>query len=389
MIRAMKLLVAVVLASSASAAGSNQKGQHMAQQEIRRKTHVQWMFPLPIAINVIDEITFIDPTDQYWQTTFTFDNADQASRTVRVVGFTNYPTDPVPPTLPLIKVEVVQKAKVLDKKERAQEFWYTFRDNDNPSDPPIHLKTHVTTIIKNLTTQFPYTDNLDDLYAGGQIIMAIERVDQISFVDPTNQYWETIYKLDWTDDEIKNDKNLIIPQKEYDDIISEAERTGANPTLRLDPFQNIIGISTKRHMAHVHLHVDEADPGDRPSGFALTDTVAGPAGLLWEDDPPGFYGPLSPDWNYDDPISLDALQTWRFTFDGTKFLSGMYPSTKLTKADKGQKYISRIGEVTTERLLVNEGNAGEDPNKIDLVETITTTQTGEYFAQWAMFKVSQ
>ena len=415
--------------------------------EINRKTHVQWIPALSIAINVIDEITFIDPMEQYQQFTFKFFNDDTSTRIVHTIGLSGQLSDPAStdPVSAAVVVEVVDRVKVKVAQEQNWEYWYTFGDPgslDSPGSdaptPPKHLKTHVTAITYNLV-DLPTPDGnplLGD--PTPSIIVAVERIDEFSVIDPMNQYQETIYKLDW-ENEIKNDQNLIIPPDQY-----ELLTTSTDPKdfiVRLDPFQNVIGVNSRNYLIHTHWYMT-GDPelsfGTYPAGpltgqteqyqvkFIRADFLA--AGVRPSDFPllaiPGNPNPgrtvfrLYPDFfagaGYDYIVNLGGLfggtyhntpppylrafdddrenilpvGLWRVTFDQWAFLCDIYDSRTITEADRGSQYINHVGDTssTAEAQLFPKNFPVGTFFLAGYARAISTI-TDEWYLQWVVVDV--
>jgi hypothetical protein len=164
-----------------------------------------------VDLRIIDGISFIDPKDNYQETQFTYDNTDQSSRQAHVVEVSGG-----------LRVEWPDQVNVLDPKQNYQETRHGWRNDD---DPPKHLKTHDVKVKKR-----DASGNVDE--SGW---LKIRRVDQADFIDPKDNYQETIYELAWNDSDptTGDDANLPGPTTTWDG-------TSINPPWRVDPFQQII-----------------------------------------------------------------------------------------------------------------------------------------------------
>lgn len=187
--------------------------------EFSRETSVRKVCPNPapgadhVKLKVLDKISFIDEKSQYQEYEFSFNNGPLAAR----VTFAEDAGDE-------LSVERIEKLSVIDPKDFFQESLFSFLRYQEG----VHLKTHKRKI---------YALKADGTKDEG-IWIEVERVDQISFVDPKTQHQEYIYQLKWPD--------LVDPEWDYQNltpVITEHDNTSINPPWRLDPFQNIVNSS--------------------------------------------------------------------------------------------------------------------------------------------------
>lgn len=187
--------------------------------EFSRETSVRKVCPNPapgadhVKLKVLDKISFIDEKSQYQEYEFSFNNGPLAAR----VTFAEDAGDE-------LSVERIEKLSVIDPKDFFQESLFSFLRYQEG----VHLKTHKRKI---------YALKPDGTKDEG-IWIEVERVDQISFVDPKTQHQEYIYQLKWPD--------LVDPEWDYQNltpVITEHDNTSINPPWRLDPFQNIVNSS--------------------------------------------------------------------------------------------------------------------------------------------------
>lgn len=187
--------------------------------EFSRETSVRKVCPDPsdnathVKLKVLDKISFIDAKSQYQEYQFSFNNTPTADR----VTHSEKAGDE-------LDVERIDKLSVIDAKDYFQESLFSFLRYQEG----VHLKTHKAKI---------YALNSDGTKDEG-IWIEVERVDQISFVDPKAQYQEYIYELKWPD--------LADPEWDYQDlapVVTDYDNTTINPPWRMDPFQNIINSS--------------------------------------------------------------------------------------------------------------------------------------------------
>jgi hypothetical protein len=195
--------------------------------EQSRKTHVQWISGTFVAINVIDEITFVDPDDRFQETAFTFQNISNPDGSWPATTRTTHVIIAGTP------FEVIEEFKVVDQASRNQESWFSLLSSDSSSSNKlIHLKTHIVSFWNN-TTNFPYSQPGGSYQNLGPLV-AVERIDKISVIDPTDQHRETVYELNNTDNDFGVGV-VTIP----DDQINNSVAT----PIRLDPFQNVVGMT--------------------------------------------------------------------------------------------------------------------------------------------------
>jgi hypothetical protein len=198
--------------------------------ETSRKTHVQWIGQFScVGINVIDEITFVDETEQYQEYVFSFINP----------AVTDGST---PDTTRIIHVniiyaqgyEVIEKMLIKVGAENNQDYEYTFQLGTDKTFIA-HLKTHIVSFWNN-TTNFPFVNAgqlLNEYQNVGQIV-AVERIDEITLIDAQDHYQEKTFYLNNLDEDFGTGA-VTIPDDQINGSI-------ANP-IRLDPFQNVIGIN--------------------------------------------------------------------------------------------------------------------------------------------------
>jgi hypothetical protein len=169
-----------------------------------------------VDVKIIDEISFIDQHDNAQETTYTVDNHnDNTNRQVHVVTVTG--SDGVS-TADVERVDVWSVLDPHDQTNAAQESQFALIGN--MQEPPVHLVTHDFTIVN--------PDN-------SNIWIKVQRIDQLSVVDqhdPDNAAQETIYTLNWPDDDSTNPSV----------VDTSDDGTSINPPWRLDPFQNIIDL---------------------------------------------------------------------------------------------------------------------------------------------------
>lgn len=187
--------------------------------EYSRETSVRKVCPDPaeggsvVKLKVIDKISFIDEKAQYQEFQYSFNNGPSADRVVKKERVAD-----------ILDVERIQKLSVIDAKDAYQESLFSFLT----FQPGVHLKTHRKKI---------YALNSDGT-KDESVWIEVERVDQISFVDPKTQHQEYIYELKWPD---KSN-----PEWDYQNltpVVTSYDKTSINPPWRLDPFQNIVDTS--------------------------------------------------------------------------------------------------------------------------------------------------
>lgn len=187
--------------------------------EFSRETSVRKVCPDPangtdhVKLKVLDKISFIDAKSQHQEYQFSFNNGPLAAR----VTFAEKAGDD-------LDVERIEKLSVIDPKDFFQESLFSFLRYQEG----VHLKTHKRKI---------YALKADGTKDEG-IWIEVERVDQISFVDPKTQHQEYVYELKWPD--------LADTEWDYQDltpVVTEHDKTSINPPWRLDPFQNIVNSS--------------------------------------------------------------------------------------------------------------------------------------------------
>lgn len=199
----------------------------MPMIEKARKTTVKRISTPPygdIKIRVIDEITFVDPRDQYREVRFFFKNEDihsrdqadwdSKARKVDIFGIgarqEDWPADLHPI---VIQFEVIRKMTVIDKRSNGQKFRYTFGE----STPRIKHKA------VNFVTRC--SDRQNGQFYGTSI--ALQRVEKMLLRDPRENGQESMFHLKWTDDDVTGAGDTV--------------ESFSNYPLRLDPFQQIIG----------------------------------------------------------------------------------------------------------------------------------------------------
>jgi hypothetical protein len=182
-----------------------------------------------IIVEVIDEITFIDPEQQYQQFTWSFDNSDESSREVHVVTVNKDGPAHGAEGGGTLKVERVDEYAAIDSRDNYQETRTTL---DNSSEdrfavdytpaPGDSRKTHDVKIHSK----------------DGSAWLLIRRTDEFTTkAGADDQYWETVFALDQKDGDAGD------PPPELDAPTTTWDGTTINPPWRLDPFQNIVDVS--------------------------------------------------------------------------------------------------------------------------------------------------
>ena len=269
-----------------------------------------------IDVPVIDEITFIDPAEQYQEIIFTFSNTNKPDRKTHKIGFYTDIFSLKYNTMPDLVIETIDRFKVVDRRENAQEYWYSL----NGENPPVHLKSHFTKLISNdtlIATAASYPARVEESNWGP--IIAVERIDEIIFKDPRRNNQETKYILDWSAED-ETDRNPPSPSNEWNG-------TSINPPWRIDPFQAIVGINRKVDAENVI----SAWEGIYRGGTSYTFGHGGTIPLSSFIDPPFLWPGLE----------IDE------TLDGDEFHTGFYPSQEVTLATRGRQYPSNIGKRRT------------------------------------------
>jgi hypothetical protein len=177
-----------------------------------------------VIVQVIDELTFVDPSKQYQEARWILDNSDQASRKVHTVTVKGKDD-------PSSKVEVERIDEYTVILPQTQ-YWETQITLDNASedrfDPdytPAETDKRVTHDVK------VYSKDRSSW-------LKIRRTD--SFVirsERDEQFWETKFILDNKDPDVGD------PTPELDAPTKDWDHTSINPPWRLDPFQNIVDLS--------------------------------------------------------------------------------------------------------------------------------------------------
>lgn len=176
-----------------------------------------------IIVEVIDEISFIDPTRKYQQFTWTFDNSDQSSRRVHAVTVTGSDGSSK------VQVERVDEYSVIDPTEQYQETRTTL---DNASETRFSVD-YVPTERDDRKTHDVKIHSKD-----GSAWLLIRRTDAFTVKSKADeQFWQTVYTLDHKDADAGDPApTLEAPNTQWD-------KTSINPPYRFDPFQNIIDVS--------------------------------------------------------------------------------------------------------------------------------------------------
>jgi hypothetical protein len=183
--------------------------------ESQRKTHmVRITNPnddtVFVDVKCIDQIGFVDPHEQGQEYVYRLNNTQvNASRKVHAATITGSDGSTV-------SVERIDQWECLIPQEVAQE--ERFRMIGNAQEPPVHFKTHV----------FRVTNP-----ANPDIWVDVQRIDELSIVVPQEQAQEKIFTLQWPDDDMTNPSN----------VDTSSDGSSINPPWRLDPFQNIVGVS--------------------------------------------------------------------------------------------------------------------------------------------------
>jgi hypothetical protein len=168
-----------------------------------------------VDVKIIDKVAFVDLHERAQGTDFEFnnhrENTFRKTHVFVVVGSNVTST---------VKVERVDQFGVLDPHDRAQESQYAMK---SPTDPVVHFKTH----------DFKVINPLDPT-----IWLLIRRTDQLKVADPHDAGRETIFQLNWLDDDVTNPSELD----------TSDTSTTINPPWRLDPFQNIIDVQWGKHL---------------------------------------------------------------------------------------------------------------------------------------------
>lgn len=130
-----------------------------------------------IKLKIIDSITFVDPSENYQESVYRFENNASANRDVEIAE--------VGKDAPKLKVERIRKLNIVSPEEQGQKFFYELL-----TAPGAHRSTHTVKI---------YRWDEDRKEKDTSTWVKVERVDEIVFVDPANQYQETVYSLNWPD----------------------------------------------------------------------------------------------------------------------------------------------------------------------------------------------
>jgi hypothetical protein len=195
-----------------------------------------------VIVEVIDEISFIDPSRQYQQFTWAFDNSEDSSRQVHAVTVIGSDSGDPAHAVPLmgddrssisgstVDVERVDQYKVIDPTEQHQETWTTL---DNASEDRFAVD-YVPSGGDNRETHDVKIHSKD-----GSAWLLIRRTDAFTIAGGADeQYWETEFSLDNKDADAGDPAptDLADPTTDWDG-------TTINPPWRLDPFQNIVDVS--------------------------------------------------------------------------------------------------------------------------------------------------
>ena len=165
-----------------------------------------------VDVKVIDEISFVDEHDYAQETRFAFDNSQNNNRRkVRIQTVTGRADG----TAHLV-VERVLEFDMRDPHDYAQD---TFYDLDgNLQEPLVHFKTHEFKINQ------PGSE---------QTFIKVQRIDELKMRDLHDHAQDTIYALNWLDDDVTDPSELD----------TSSDGTTINPPWRLDPFQNIVDVA--------------------------------------------------------------------------------------------------------------------------------------------------
>ncbi len=172
---------------------SSESGREMSVLKIHKPDDTDTF----VKLRVIDKISFVDPSDSYQESVYTFNNTPSASREVHVEDIDG------------LKVERLNSFKMNDY---GQEHIFSLF-----ADPSAHKSTHETKIYR-----YDNGEKDEDTW------VKVRRVDELRVVDPSDSYQETIYKLDWPDQSIED----------WDANAGGGEL--CKFPIRIDPFQSII-----------------------------------------------------------------------------------------------------------------------------------------------------
>lgn len=177
-----------------------------------------------VIVEVVDEISFVDPTQQYQEFRWVFDNSLDSSRETHGVTVTG--SDETSK----VDVERIDVYDVLDSRENYQE---TRISLDNASEARFAVdyvagaddtrKTHDVKIYSK----------------DGSAWLLIRRTDEFTIKGQADeQHWETVFSLDHKDHDAGDPPpdDLVAPTTEWDG-------SEINPPHRFDPFQNIVDVS--------------------------------------------------------------------------------------------------------------------------------------------------
>ena len=166
-----------------------------------------------VDVKVIDEITFVDNSEMGQEYRFRFANLENGQRIVHIVTVTGSDSPAH------IDVQRIDQWNTTIQQEMAQE--YAYRLPGNASEPPVHLKTH------DFKVENPSDSNL---------WVKMQRIDEISFLDPHESGQEKHFILDNLDDDMTNPT----------EVITSSDGTSINPPWRFDPWQNPVDVNWGR-----------------------------------------------------------------------------------------------------------------------------------------------
>src|SRR5512139_931716 len=143
-----------------------------------------------VSIPVITNISFIDPADRYQETQHSIDNTSSSTRTVHVDNV--HPT--TGDTSQFIAVERIDIFEVIDPADRYQESHFEIDNITGATSSPPHFSTHAQTHVVRY-----YADPTNPNDTGAWVDS--ELIDELSVIDPSDRYQETIYRLLNTDEQ--------------------------------------------------------------------------------------------------------------------------------------------------------------------------------------------
>jgi hypothetical protein len=237
-------------------------------QRVVKRKRIQLPSGSTVDVPVITQITFKDPTDHYWESTYTINNSGQAHRDVHVASIpgNGASTDESGGASQDTSQLQVERLEVWRTKDPTDHYWQSAWAFDNktvaePPDAPPYFTTHEKThIVKYINTP-------DD----GNWIKS-ELIDKYKIKDPTDHYQESEFQLSNPPDnqdingltlDTDSDGNpTVAVDPNLPDITDSSN--GLDPPWRLDPFQNIVDFSSTPPIFAVEFSARVGAPGTTP-----------------------------------------------------------------------------------------------------------------------------